>query len=152
MHSDSLLKYSSKSVLGGHFGSEKKCLAPPPKKNPQFAADTLSAPRPLSLLETPLLGFSIKNRPPPPSWRLGKKPYPKRPPRAQSVVIHYIFSSESLRVANSLQIGNSLRILFLVCRGPLGCTGKQTQIPPFPLLGVQKLTQSGLNGVSERDF
>ena len=38
----------------------------------------------------------------------------------QSVAIHYIFNSESLRVVNSLQMVNSLRILFLVCRGPLG--------------------------------
>ena len=38
----------------------------------------------------------------------------------QNVVIHYIFSSESLCVAISLQIVNSLRVLFLVCRGPLG--------------------------------
>ena len=29
------------------FGPEKKCLAPPLPKNPQFAADTLPAPRPL---------------------------------------------------------------------------------------------------------
>ena len=34
----------------------------------------------------------------------------------QNVVIHYIFSSESLSVVNSLQIVNSLRVLFLVCR------------------------------------
>ena len=38
----------------------------------------------------------------------------------QSVVIHCIFNSESLRVVNSLQIVNSLRMLFLVCQGPLG--------------------------------
>ena len=44
--------------LGGHFGPEKKYLAPP-QKIPQFAADTLPAPRPLSLLETPILRFSI---------------------------------------------------------------------------------------------
>ena len=69
----------------------KKYLAPPPPKNPQFAPDTLPAPRPLPLLETPpLLGFSIKADSPPPSWRLGlalpppraekKIIYPKRPP------------------------------------------------------------------------
>ena len=33
---------------------------------------------------------------------------------------HYIFSSDSLRAVNSLQIVNSLCVLFLVCRGPLG--------------------------------
>ena len=38
----------------------------------------------------------------------------------QNIVIHYIFGSESLCVVNSLQIVNSLRVLFLVCRGPLG--------------------------------
>ena len=32
--------------LGGRFDPEKKYLAPPPKKIPQFAADTLPAPRP----------------------------------------------------------------------------------------------------------
>ena len=46
--------------------------------------------------------------------------YLKYSKSVQNVVIHYIFSSESLRVANSLQIVNSLRVLFLVCRGPLG--------------------------------
>ena len=35
-------------------------------------------------------------------------------------MIHYIVSSESLRVVNPLQMVNSLRVLFLVCRGPLG--------------------------------
>ena len=39
----------------------------------------------------------------------------------QHVVIRYIFSSESLRVVNSLQIVYRLRVLFLVCGGPLGC-------------------------------
>ena len=38
----------------------------------------------------------------------------------QNVVIHYIFSSDSLCVVTSLQIVNSLRVLFLVCRGPSG--------------------------------
>ena len=48
--------------------------------------------------------------------------YSKYSKSVQNVVIHYIFSSESLRVVNSLQIVNSLRVLFLVCRGPLGQT------------------------------
>ena len=48
------------------FWPRKKYLAPPPRAISQFAADTLLAPRPLPFLETPLLGFSIKNRPPPP--------------------------------------------------------------------------------------
>ena len=76
-------------LLGGHFGPEKKYLAPPPpKKNPQFAADTLPAPRPLLENPPPLLGFSIKILTPAPlpaaldSPRAEKKikKYPKRPP------------------------------------------------------------------------
>ena len=43
----------------------KKKLAPP-KKNPQFAAETLPAPRPLLKPPPPLVGFSIKNGSPPP--------------------------------------------------------------------------------------
>ena len=46
--------------------------------------------------------------------------YSKHSKSIQNVVIHYIFSSESLRVVNSLGVLNSLRVLFLVCRGPLG--------------------------------
>ena len=46
--------------------------------------------------------------------------YSKYSKSVHNVVIHYIFSSESLRVVNSLQIVNSLRVLFSVCRGPLG--------------------------------
>ena len=46
--------------------------------------------------------------------------YSKRSKSVQNIVIRYIFNSESLRVVNSLQIVNSLRVLFLVCRGPLG--------------------------------
>ena len=46
--------------------------------------------------------------------------YSKDSKSVQNIVIHYIFSSESVRVVNSLQIVNSLRVLFLVCRGPLG--------------------------------
>ena len=46
--------------------------------------------------------------------------YSKYSKSVQTVVIHYIFSSESVRVVNLLQIVNSLRVLFLVCRGPLG--------------------------------
>ena len=42
----------------------------------------------------------------------------------QNVVIHYVFSSEALRVVNSLRIVNSLRVLFFVCRGPLGSVGE----------------------------
>ena len=39
---------------------------------------------------------------------------------AENVAIHYIVSIASLAVVNSLQIFDSLRVLFLVCRGPLG--------------------------------
>ena len=47
---------------GGRGGSSKRHLGPDPHLGAfdQFAADALPAPRPLSLLETPLLGFSIK--------------------------------------------------------------------------------------------
>ena len=45
--------------------------------------------------------------------------YSKCSKTLQKVVIHYIVGSESLCVANSLQIVNSLRILFLVCQCPL---------------------------------
>ena len=44
--------------------------------------------------------------------------YAKYSKSVQNVVIHYIFSGESLCVVNSLQIVNSLRVPFLVCRGP----------------------------------
>ena len=47
--------------------------------------------------------------------------YSKHSKSVQTLVFHCSFSSESLRVVNSLQIVNSRRILFLVCRGPLGC-------------------------------
>ena len=53
--------------------------------------------------------------------------YSKHSKSVQNVVIHYIFSSESLRVVNSLRIVNSLRVLFLVHRGPLG---RARQAPP----------------------
>ena len=43
--------------LGGHFGPEKKYLAPPPN-SPKFPADTLPAPRPLSP--------PLRRTPPPP--------------------------------------------------------------------------------------
>ena len=48
------------------ISAPKKKMWPPPPI-PQFDADTLPAPRPLLLLETPLLGFAIKNRQPLPS-------------------------------------------------------------------------------------
>ena len=51
-------------LLGGHFSPEKKYL-PPPQKNPQFAADTLPAPRPL-----------LDKHPPPPSGIFNKKSTP----------------------------------------------------------------------------
>ena len=45
--------------------------------------------------------------------------YSKCSKSVESVVIRYFFSSESLRVVHSLQIANSLCILFFVCHGPL---------------------------------
>ena len=55
--------------------------------------------------------------------------YSKYSKSVQNVVIHYIFSSESLLVVNSLQIANSLRVLFLVCRGPLGAEVPTSDLP-----------------------
>ena len=46
-------------LLGGHFGPEKKYLAPLPTI-PQFAADTLPAPRPLPSSRTPFPGIFNK--------------------------------------------------------------------------------------------
>ena len=46
----------------------------------------------------------------------------------QNVVIHYIFSGESVRVVNSLRVANSLRTLFLVCWGPLGLLHHRTHM------------------------
>ena len=62
------------------FRPRKKIFSPPPPV-PQFAADTLPAPRPL-LEIPPLLGFSIKNGSPL-SWRLG---LPLPPPRAEKKI------------------------------------------------------------------
>ena len=42
--------------------------------------------------------------------------YSKYSKSVQNVATHYIFSSESLGVVNSLQTVNSLRVLFLVCQ------------------------------------
>ena len=67
----------------------KKIFSHPPPKIPQFATDTLPAPRPLPLLEPPP-GIFNKKPIPPPSRRLRlplpppraekNKKYPKRPP------------------------------------------------------------------------
>ena len=64
----------------GHFGPEKNIFSPPlPLQIPQFSADTLPAPLPLSLLETPLLGFSIKiENPPPPAASDSPFPLPEQ--------------------------------------------------------------------------
>ena len=77
--------------LGGHFGSEKKYLAPPLPNSPQTLPAT-SPPPPPPLGDPPLLGFSIKIRPPPlpvapdspfPSPNRKNKKYPKRPPNSK---------------------------------------------------------------------
>ena len=60
--------------------------------------------------------------------------YSKYSKSVQNVVIHYLFSSESLRVVNSLQIVNSLRVLFLVCRGPLGTARVHALLSSFELI------------------
>ena len=49
--------------LGGHFGPEKKYLVPPPKL--PKSAQTPSRPLGPSWRPPPLVGFSIKNLPPP---------------------------------------------------------------------------------------
>ena len=57
---------SQRSQLGGHFGPEKKYLAPPPPKFPN-SLQTPSRPLgPSPRTPPPLLGFSIKTKPPPP--------------------------------------------------------------------------------------
>ena len=62
----------------------------------------------------------------------GGQNYSQYSKSVQNVVIHYIFSSESLRIVNSLQVVNSLRVLLLVCRGPLGFRGSaERKILPF---------------------
>ena len=60
--------------LGGHFCPEKKYLAPSPPI-PQFAADTLPAPRPLPLLDTPAPP-GIFNKKVNPTPALGASPPP----------------------------------------------------------------------------
>ena len=59
----------------------------------------------------------------------------------QHVVIHYIFTRESVRVVISLQIANSRGILFLACRGPLAffCSGG-------PLVFFFRFFDPGLRG------
>ena len=70
--------------LGGHFGPDKKKkkISPPPvppksPNSPQTPSRPLGPSRPGD--PPPFLGFSIKNRSPPPSRRLG----PLLPPRAE---------------------------------------------------------------------
>ena len=76
--------------LGGHFGPEKKYLAPPPP-NSQIRCRHLPAPRPLPFWRPPpSWDFHKKIEPPPPPgasdspFRLPEqkkiKKYPKRPP------------------------------------------------------------------------
>ena len=65
------------AILGGRFDPEKIFSSPPPLKFPQFAADTLPAPRPLPDNPPPSLDFKLKAVPPP-TWRL--RP-PLSPPR-----------------------------------------------------------------------
>ena len=54
--------------------------------------------------------------------------YSKHRKSVQNVVNHYIFNSESLSVVNSLRRVNSVRVLFLVCRGPLGRGSRATTL------------------------
>ena len=75
--------------------------------------------------------------------------YSKYSKSVQNVAIHYIFSSESLRVVNSLQIVNLLRVLFLVCRGPLGGAEPGSGVrasefdPSFQQFGVSETPSQG---------
>ena len=67
------------------FRPQQKICNPPPQKIPQFAADTLPAPRPLPLLETdpPPPGiFNKKNDPPPLAFFSIKKNRSPPPPGA----------------------------------------------------------------------
>ena len=59
-------------------------------------------------------------------------------------MIHYIFSSESLRVAKSLQSSKTLRILFLVCWGPLGRKGRTGLKIPGKEMGVRRRSGEGV--------
>ena len=82
--------------LGGHFGPEKNIWPPPPKKFPQFAADTFPAPPPPGEPPPPSWEFQIKKSTPPtlpapqtppsPSPSRKNKKYPKRPPTPHSKV------------------------------------------------------------------
>ena len=67
--------------LGGNFGPEKKYLAPPPPQIPKFPSNTLPAPPPPTRRgdPPPLLGFSMKNLPPP--LRPLGLPFPTPPSR-----------------------------------------------------------------------
>ena len=92
--------------LGGRFGPEKKYLAPHPSKFPSSPQTPSRPPQRLSPSSwdppPPLLGFSIKNRPPPPSWAPRTPPspspskknkkYPKRPPSFMAAQIFLIDS------------------------------------------------------------
>ena len=56
----------------------------------------------------------------------------------QNIVLHCIFSSESVRVLNSLRLVNSLRVLFLVCRGSFGHKNYLTRpvhLKDYPISG-----------------
>ena len=88
--------------------------------------------------------------------------YSKHSKSVQNVVIHYISSSDSLRVVNSLQIVNSLRVLFLVCRGPLGISqtfgsalrwsrGQQASAPADLRLLSPILDRPCLGGIMNRE-
>ena len=75
-------------VLGGRFSPEKKYLAtPPPKNSPVRSRHPPGPSAPPPPGNSPLLLFSIKNRPlprlelPPPLPRADKKKNPKGPPR-----------------------------------------------------------------------
>ena len=77
-----MVSEAARPILVDISAPRKKYLAPPPPcAVPGFTADTLPAPRPLpSWRPPPLLGFWIKNRPPPPRTPPPPSPAPRTPP------------------------------------------------------------------------
>ena len=88
--------------LGGHFGPEKKYLAPPPTKFPGFPADTLPAPRPppLSWENPPPPGIFNKKPTPAHSCRLG---LPLPLPRAEKKIKIFEMSTKCASSEKSLR-------------------------------------------------
>ena len=93
------------------FRPRKKIFSPPPKKNPQFAADTLPTPRPLLETPPPCGIFDKKSTPPsrrprtPPSpspSRKKNKKYPKRPPSKLHANMKIILTTPSPHIGKNI--------------------------------------------------